>query len=66
MPVLVPVALPPELALVRMAVPSINQAVQLGRALALVVLAPGRAQAKTVEPSISPVARPAPVQVPVV
>jgi hypothetical protein len=60
------VALPRELALVRMAVPSINQAVQLERALAPAVLALGRAQGKTAEPSISPVAPPAPVQVPVV
>ena len=64
--VLAQAALPRELAPVRMAVPSISQAVQLGRGLALAVLALGRTQDKTAEPSISPVARPAPVQVPVV
>jgi len=61
-PVRVPVAPQRELALVKMAAPSINRAVQPGRVLALAVLPLGQALGKTAAPSISLAARLVPVQ----
>jgi hypothetical protein len=65
-PVLELAAPPRELALVKKAALSINRAVQPGRALVLVVLLLGRAQAKTAEQSTNLVAQHEPKRAPVV